>query len=119
MAIIALPWSFRIVYGFMSDNFRIFGTKRRGHILMNAGCCIVTMCSLIIFNNLGKYFITFCLIISQLNMAYNDTVTEALTVQASNKGVINASESLNTISFYFQTLGAICGALIVLISEEH
>ena len=86
---------------------------------MNAGCCIVTMCSLIIFNNLGKYFITFCLIISQLNMAYNDTVTEALTVQASNKGVINASESLNTISYYFQTLGAICGALIVLISEEH
>ena len=80
MAIIAFPWSLRIIYGFISDNFRFFGSKRRGHILMNTGCCIIVMCSLIIFNNLGKYFITFCLVISQLNMAYNDTVTEALTV---------------------------------------
>ena len=52
-------------------------------------------------------------------MAYNDTVTEALTVQASNKGVVNGSESLNTISYLCQAFGAVIGALIVLVSEEH
>ncbi len=30
----------------------------------------------------GKYFITCCVFVSQLNMAYGDTVTDALTIQA-------------------------------------
>ena len=52
-------------------------------------------------------------------MAYNDTVTEALTVQASNMGVHNGSESLNTISEYFKALGGITGACFVLLANEH
>jgi hypothetical protein len=119
MGIIYFPWCLRIVYGFMSDNVKIFGSKRRGHLLLNTGCCIFVMCMLIIFSSFGKYFITACIFISQINMAYNDTVIEALTVQAANHGVTNGSESLNTISEFSKGIGGIFGALIVLLAEEH
>ena len=45
-------------------------------------------------------------------MAYSDTVTDALTVQAANKGVKNGSENLNSVSYLVQGFGAICGALM-------
>ena len=119
MGIITIPWSFRIFYGFLSDNIRILGTKRKGHIVMNTACCVLTMCILIIFHNLGKYFIVTCITISQLNMAYNDTVVEALIVKATNLGIINGSQSLNSVSYMFQAFGAITGALIVIATSEQ
>jgi hypothetical protein len=36
----------------------------------------------------GKWFITFWIFMSQLNMAYCDTVTDALSIQASKHGNI-------------------------------
>lgn len=65
MGLIAVPWSLKIIYGFMSDNIYIMNSKRRGHILMNCICCIVAILSLMIFgNSLGKYFTTFCIFVS-------------------------------------------------------
>lgn len=100
MGVIALPTSFKIVYGFLSDNFSVLNSKRRGHIIMNAFCCIFAMTFLIIFGTrLGKYCVTGCLFISMMNMSYNDTVTDALTVQACSKGIKNGGVNLNSISF--------------------
>jgi len=45
-------------------------------------------------------------------MAYSDTVTDALTVQAANKGIKNGNENLNSISYLIQGVGAITGALM-------
>lgn len=87
MGLISVPWSFKIVYGFMSDNISVFNSKRRGHVLMNAACCMTSMASIILFgSSFGKYFVTFCCFISQINMAYNDTVTDAMTVMATKQG---------------------------------
>ena len=81
LAIISLPWSFKIIYGFMSDNIKFFNTKRKSHLIVNAGCCILSMSAIISFGmHFGKYFLTTMLFISQLNMAYIDTVIDALIV---------------------------------------
>lgn len=31
---ITLPWSFKILYGLISDNFPIFGSKRRSYCIL-------------------------------------------------------------------------------------
>ena len=65
MGIIAMPWSFKIFYGFSSDNIKIFGSKRRGHILLNTMTCSLSMLAIMIFGvQFGKYFITVCVFIS-------------------------------------------------------
>ena len=113
MGLIAIPWSFKIFYGFSSDNIKVFGSKRKGHLLVCAACCILSMAAIIIFGmHFGKYFVAACVFISQINMAYSDTVTDALTVQAANKGVKNGGENLNSISYLVQGVGAITGALM-------
>ena len=102
MGLIAVPWSFKIVYGFLADNVALRGSKRKGHLLVNALSCACAMAALILFGlRLGKYFITFCVLMSQINMAYSDTVTDALTCQATAKGVKNGSENLNSIAYLF------------------
>ena len=85
MGIIALPWSFKILYGFISDNISVFNSKRKGYIILNTICCAISVGLLILFGiQLGKKFVTFCLFISQVNMAFVDTIADALTVRASN-----------------------------------
>lgn len=102
MGIIAIPWSFKIFYGFSSDNIRIFGSKRRGHILLNTVSCSLAMAAIMLFGlDFGKYFVTFCCFISQYTMAYNDTVTDALTVQAAKFDVKDGCEWLNGLCYMF------------------
>jgi len=43
----AFPWSFKIIYGFISDNFLILGSRRRGHILMNITIAILSMIGIV------------------------------------------------------------------------
>lgn len=115
MGIIAIPWSFKIFYGFSSDNIKIFGQKRRTHIMLNTFLCSVSMIALMLFGvRFGKYFVTFCVFLSQYTMAYNDTVTDALTVQASKLGIPNGCEWLNGICYSLQGFGAITGALMAI-----
>jgi hypothetical protein len=120
MGLMFIPWSFRIIYGFMSDNIFIMNSKRRGHIMMNCTCCILVITSLILFgNNFGKYFITFCVFVSQINMAYSETVIDALTCKAAKKGVKNGNENLNSISLLFKGIGAVTGAWFSDIFSEY
>ena len=100
MGIVAMPWSLKIIYGFIGDNVRIFGSKRKGHIMMNTLLCSIAMISLMTYGvQFGKYFVTFCVFVSQINMAYNDTITDALTVAASKSDVDDANENLNSICY--------------------
>lgn len=32
--IIVLPWSFKVFYGLISDNFTLFGSKRRSYLVI-------------------------------------------------------------------------------------
>ena len=65
MGLIAIPWSFKIFYGFSSDNIRIFGQKRRTHILLNTFLCSMSMIAIMLFGlKFGKYFVTVCVLIS-------------------------------------------------------
>jgi len=65
IGVIAIPWSFKIIYGFSSDNLKVFNSKRRGHLLMNTMCCILSMAVIIIFGvKFGKYFVTVCVFIT-------------------------------------------------------
>ena len=45
-------------------------------------------------------------------MAYCDTVTDALTVQAAKMGGDDVNENLNSFSYAMQAIGAISGALM-------
>jgi hypothetical protein len=51
-------------------------------------------------------------------MAWNDTVTDALTVQVSKNCLDDVSENLNSISIIMQGFGAISGAISASLIQE-
>ena len=113
LALINLPWSFKIIYGFMSDNLKIFNTKRKGHMILNISCCILAISAILIYHPREMpYFLTTCLFISQVNIAYVDTIIDALIVQNSKKSTSSGTENLNSLAFLMQATGAIAGALM-------
>jgi hypothetical protein len=67
----------------------------------------------------GKYFVTACVMISMMNIAYCDTVTDALTVQASNNGSKNAGDFLNGLAFGSNAFGAVSGSVVAFIYEKE
>ena len=52
-------------------------------------------------------------------MAYNDTVTDALTVQAAKFDVPDGCEWLNSICYGLQGFGAIIGALMAIFVQRR
>lgn len=56
--IVAFPWSLKLIYGFTADNVKIFGSKRRGHLLMNTSICTSSILMVILFGKyMDKFFI--------------------------------------------------------------
>ena len=60
----------------------------------------------------GKWFITGAIFLSQVNMAYCDTVTDALSAQASKHGIRDAHENLQYVEMISQAFGGVTGCLL-------
>lgn len=87
--------------------------------MMNTICCVISMMAVMTFGiRMGKYLMTACIFMSQINMAYNDTVTDALTVETCNKRRNNGGANLNSIQFVSQAIGAIVGGSLSVL-ENH
>jgi folate/biopterin transporter len=81
-SMMTLPWTLKPLYGFMSDNFPIFGYRRKSYVLL-AGTC-VTICYILLavghhttFTFVGLQFM------ATFFMAVSNVVAEALTVEKS------------------------------------
>ena len=56
---------------------------------------------------------------SQVNMAYCDTVTDALSIQASKHGIRDAHESLQTVEMISQAMGGVTGCLLAAAFQQN
>jgi hypothetical protein len=78
-ALISLPWSPKIVYGFFTDTFPIFGSRKRNYlILMGAIQCICLTLAFFKWKN-PTVFVSF-LIVTALTGAVMDVVVDGLMV---------------------------------------
>ena len=86
MAIIQIPWSLKFIYQFLSEmvegnNFKM----KKGYIIIINSLINILSMSLVISSGLeketSKAFITALIFISQINMAYCDSVTDVYLQQ--------------------------------------
>lgn len=79
-SIISIPWTCKILYGLIADNFPIMGSRRRSYIILN-GLTLAFVLLTLAFNLTGnEIFITFLLFINSINTAFVDVVVDALMV---------------------------------------
>ena len=114
-----IPESFRIVYGFISDNYTLYGSKRRSHIIL--GSCVQIIMQLILFmvgtlsdfTGQRKYIVPGCYMVSQICISYNGCVIDALAIQVSNNHKPTAT-FLNSIKFIMWGVGIVSAGLSAL-----
>jgi hypothetical protein len=79
MGIMAFPWMIKIILAVISDSVIFLGSRRRSYLMANSAANFTAiLCLMVIETDLGKYFIIFCLFISQICMTWCDCITDAL-----------------------------------------
>lgn len=80
LALIALPWSIKILYGLISDNFPICGSRRKSYLLLAALLQFLSMVMLTLNSTSDLNLAVACLFMSNLSVAFADVIVDSLMV---------------------------------------
>lgn len=80
LATIHSPFIFKIVYGFMSDNVPIFGSKRKSYLVIAAIIQVVTMLTMTFFTYTSLLLAATCTFLTTLAVAFSDVIIDSLLV---------------------------------------
>lgn len=75
-----LPWSIKIIYGFLSDNVPIFGSRRRSYLYIGAIMQIFSMSLMAANMILTAELAAAMMFISNVSVAMSDVVLDSLMV---------------------------------------
>ena len=78
--IIALPWTFKILYGLISDNVPIYGSKRRSYCVLLSSVQLISCLLLTALADTNVYFSTLLLTIMSLTVAAMDVIVDSIMV---------------------------------------
>ena len=80
MAFTFIPWSIKIVYGLISDNLPICGSRRKSYILLASILQLVTMFVMGLPGLESEQVATWMLFISNFSIAFSDVIVDSLMV---------------------------------------
>jgi predicted MFS family arabinose efflux permease len=116
---INLPWLFKILYGFISDNVQLFGSHRKSYVVLHSGCQTAVFLTLIFLPIKEPILITVLLTVTHFNQAFMDVVIDALMVTQSKNDAECGSEDLQGISWTLQAIGGIIGSIFSAFFTEY
>ena len=115
-SILMIPWSIKIFYGLLSDNFPINGYKRKSYLVFNGFLGFAMM--MLLFPKLFTSITTATvfLFFTMVSAASTDVLADCLMVVECRKDEARGSEDFQTLGFgtysLFGIFGAIGGAFI-------
>ena len=75
-----MPWSIKILYGLISDNVPIFGSRRKSYLIICAIVQFVTMVILGLQHTNCERLAAWMLFLSNLSIAFSDVIVDSLMV---------------------------------------
>ena len=79
-SLIMLPWVFKVIYGFISDNVKLCGLKRKPYLIFFAFTQFVSMFAIFQIETEEPLIIVMLLVIASLSMAFSNVVVDAILV---------------------------------------
>jgi len=80
MAITMIPWGTKIIYGLISDNVSLCGTKRKSYIVIMGFLQFLCLNYLFLFPDMPIWSITGMLMVVSFSEAFTNVVSDALMV---------------------------------------
>lgn len=120
MAFAFLPWSVKIIYGLISDNIPLFGSKRKSYLLIMAILQSVTMVVLAMQDKESNdvTLVKYSLFLSNVGIAFSDVIVDSLMVIQARKDPEQGSEELSTFQWTFMAIGGLLGSVIAAVLTE-
>lgn len=107
-SIVSLPWVLKIVYGYLSDTFPLYGYRRKSYLLL---CCFIAAAGWLCLSISGgqKLFIIGALLLGNLGFAATDVITDGLIVENSTR---QTSPIFQSIAWGARSLGALISGVV-------
>jgi MFS family permease len=77
---IGSPWGFKIVYGMISDNMPICGSRRRSYLIICSIMQFIVMFALTFTSGMHYLVLTSGLLLGALSVAMMDVIVDSLMV---------------------------------------
>ena len=78
MSLVMLPWSVKILYGLISDNVPLFGTKRKSYVIIMGLVESISLLTIFVFNVKNGFAVTCLLGCTSLCLAFINVVVDAI-----------------------------------------
>jgi hypothetical protein len=90
-SIIHLPWSIKLIYGLLSDNVPIAGSRRKSYIIIMGVLQFVALLMAYWLHASTALGVALCLMFAALSEAFVNTVSEAMMVIQARKDPVHGS----------------------------
>ena len=80
LSIISFPWSVKFIYGLISDNYPIYGSKRKPYLIIMSALSAICVTCAFFYSGTNYHFITALLCMQSVGDAFNSVVIEAILV---------------------------------------
>ena len=77
---VVMPWSFKILYGLISDNCPLFGSKRRSYLILLSALQVVATLLLATYSGTNEKWASFLLMCMNLSVAAMDVIVDSIMV---------------------------------------
>ncbi len=104
----SLPWIFKIVYGYFSDSFPLFGVRRKSYLLVYLFCSVAGWVALACWGKQPSAVLV-SLWIANLGFAGTDVITDGLVVEKSDA---EWSRLYQSLAWGCRSLGAVATGML-------
>ena len=110
-SIIHIPWSFKILYGLISDNVPIAGTRRKSYLVIMGILQFLALFSLYAFTFDDPLVVAIVLAIASGSEAFVNVVSDAIMVIQSRKDKAYGSQDFVTLMYLATGVGGVIGCI--------
>jgi hypothetical protein len=112
MSFIHFPWTIKIIFGLLSDNVPLFGSKRKSYIIIMGVLQFAALVVAYFLHDSSAFGVSVCLSMAALSEAFVNTVCEAMMCVQSRKDPQYGSQDLIAFSWLCTGVGGLFGSIL-------
>lgn len=112
MSMIHIPWSVKIIYGLISDNIPILGTRRKSYLVIMGILQFIALATIFFLHESSALLVAICLTLAALSEAFVNVVADAIMCIQSRKDPEHGSQDLIAFSWMATAVGGLLGCFL-------
>lgn len=112
MSLVSITWSIKILYGLISDNFPVAGTKRKSYVIIMGFAQFVSLLSVYAFEISNGLAVAMLLSITSMCIAFINVVVDAIVCVQARRDPEHGSQDLMSLAWIANGIGGVAGCLL-------